>query len=382
MRGRRRLALNFLSVSLFVVVLGAAPLARHLEAVGLLLRFEAPTAPPEGLARLGLHEVEVEEVSFSTARGSAAARLYRPTGASEPPGVVLVHGVHALGMNEPRLVEFARVLSSAGLLVLTPQVPELASYRVELSALETIGASAGALAERLGRPAVGVVGISFGGGLALLAAADPEIGGAVGFVVSVGAHHDLRRVARWYVGEECPGPDGELPPVAPHPYGAGVLIRRSLESFFRPEDRRVAEDVMDLLLRGKGGAARRAMSELGPEGRVVMEGVLDRTHDPRLRERYLEVMAEADDALLRLSPRSRIDEVKVPVFLLHGLADPIIPSTETAWLARELPEGTVAGLLVTPLLRHAELGQEPSWRERWALIHLMAGVLRQARVRD
>ena len=40
--------------------------------------------------------------------------------------------------------------------------------------------------------------MSFAGGLSLLAAADPRFAEDVGFVVAVGAHHDLARVSRFF----------------------------------------------------------------------------------------------------------------------------------------------------------------------------------------
>ena len=65
-------------------------------------------------------------------------------------------------MDEPRLVRFARALAANGVAVLTPEVRELADYRVDARSIETIGAAAQTLRAKLSRR-VGVMGMSLGG---------------------------------------------------------------------------------------------------------------------------------------------------------------------------------------------------------------------------
>ena len=42
-------------------------------------------------------------------------RLYIPQDVQNPGGVVLLHGVHHLGIEDPRLWKLARALASAGI---------------------------------------------------------------------------------------------------------------------------------------------------------------------------------------------------------------------------------------------------------------------------
>ncbi|RYG81504.1 hypothetical protein EON77_07675, partial [bacterium] len=80
---------------------------------------------------------------------------YRP--AAPRAALVLVHGVQYLGIHEPRLVRFARSLASEGVLVVTPELPELADYRIDPRSIDRIGLVTQDLARRVGHP-VGVVG--------------------------------------------------------------------------------------------------------------------------------------------------------------------------------------------------------------------------------
>ena len=46
------------------------------------------------------------------------------------PAVIVLHGVHHLGIEEPRSVAFAKALSSHGFQAITPELNDLADYRV------------------------------------------------------------------------------------------------------------------------------------------------------------------------------------------------------------------------------------------------------------
>ncbi|MFW6067708.1 MAG: CocE/NonD family hydrolase [Myxococcota bacterium] len=377
-RRRRR---GWLLLGLLVLVAALwAPVSRHVRAASLLLRFEGAQEGAAGwVAGLGRHAVGRSDVELATPEGLVRGRRYRPEGAPDAPGLLLVHGVHFRGMREPRLVRFAEVLASAGLDVLTPQVPSLAGLRVEPRATRRIGASASAFAQELNARSVGVMGISFAGGLALVAAADPELGGRIGYVVAVGAHHDLARVAHWYAGGVAADPSGEPASVSPHPYGAGVVIHQHVESFFPPEDVPRAREALRRLLHERWKEARALVPELSPRGAERLEAILAREERPELRARLREVIEREIAAFRQVSPAGKVGGLDVPVFLVHGSADPVIPPTETAWLAREIPDARVEQMVITPFLRHAESRSDPSFGDRWELVRFMAEVLGTAR---
>src|ERR1700722_16500768 len=95
------------------------PIEHHLQAAGLLARFADPTARSALLP--DPHDVEESSSTMAGPRGEqVATRLYRPVGLVRPPGMVLLHGIHRLGVRDPRLAVFARALASAGIAVMTP----------------------------------------------------------------------------------------------------------------------------------------------------------------------------------------------------------------------------------------------------------------------
>jgi pimeloyl-ACP methyl ester carboxylesterase len=295
---------------------------------------------------------------------------------------MLVHGVHPEGIDEPRLREFARVLASSGVQVWTPEIDSLARYRIAPQAIDAIGKAAESAAEALDQRAVGVMGISFSGGLALMAAAREAHAPSMAFVVAVGAHHDLRRVARWYAGRTIEGPEGRAPPVEPHPYGAGVIIHNQLGAFFPERDLELARKALERALAGNRSAAREYLPRLSPSGRRQLRRILNRRGDGALAATLLEVIDEHSGQLASVSPAGSLGGLRVPVFLVHGTGDPVVPSVETRWLARAVPDAHLEQAVVTPFLRHAEQQRKPTWRQRLRLVHFMAEVIEAARDTD
>lgn len=369
----KRILLIVLAAVVVIAAVAYFPIERHVRAAALLLRIESRDTP-EGFAAYGNHPLEERETSWARGR----SRDYVPAGVENPPGVLLVHGVHPEGIDEPRLRAFARAIASAGVLVSTPELGDLKEFRIDASTIDDIGRAAIDLATRIDREKVGVIGISFSGGLALSAVAR-ENGAAdhIAFVLSIGGHHDLRRVVRWYVGEHAAGPDDMPETTAPHPYGAGVFIYAHLDDLFMPEDVPAARQVLGLMLGERPREARNLARtiELSERGRARLEQILDRTDDDTLRDDLLAVIEAHRSELDAASPARDLAKVHVPVFLVHGADDPIVPAIETRWLAHDLPEDALERVLVTDALRHAEYDEEPSWSDRFEMVTFMASVL-------
>jgi hypothetical protein len=287
-RQRRR------AIKVFVVLLGAVALltlARpgwtDLRAAAILLRVQAPQHPG-ALANLSAHPIEEGPTEVPTPSGSIRARLYIPKDSKEKnwpqaPGIVLVHGVHHLGIDEPRLVAFARALSSSGIRVLTPELLALADYHVGRSSVDLIGYSACALSAQLGQK-VGVLGLSFAGGLSLLAATDPRFAPCIRFVVSVGAHDDLERVSQFLISNTIERPDGTTLRMTAHEYGALILIYSQLGEFFPPADVAAAHETLRLLLWEKVDESRKQAERLSPGSRQKMELLYNHQVEPLAEE--------------------------------------------------------------------------------------------------
>jgi pimeloyl-ACP methyl ester carboxylesterase len=370
---QRRRTLRIFVVLLGVVILAlAGPGWTHLRAAGILLRVQSPQHPG-AVANLSAHPIEEVLTEVPTPSGPIRARLYIPKDRRDAPGIVLVHGVHHLGIEEPRMVAFARALSSTGLRVLTPELLSLADYTVDRSSVDLIGYSARALSSQVGQK-VGVLGLSFSGGLSLLAASDARFAPYIRFVVSVGAHDDLERVSQFLITNTIERPDGTTVHMTAHEYGALILIYSHVGDFFPPADVPTAHEALRLLLWEKVDESRKCAEMLSPGSRQKME-LLYSHQVETLAGEIRESLARHRAEMAPVSPHGNLGALQVPVLLLHGEGDNVIPSSELLWLQRDVPPAALKSALISPAISHVELGGKPTVADQWRLVHFMARIL-------
>ena len=108
-----------------------------------------------------------------------------------------------------------------------------------------------------------------------------------------------------------------------------------------------------------------------------MDALLNRRID-QVRPQILNAIHADEIELAALSPRGHMENLRVPVYLLHGSADNIIPPAESLWLARDLPHKAVHDVLITGAFSHVDPEKNASIWEELRLVHFMGGVLRAA----
>jgi pimeloyl-ACP methyl ester carboxylesterase len=370
---RRWLALPFL-ILLFLAL--TPPIYNHLRAASILMAIA--DMPPSVLSNFDTNPVIEEEVAYRpvAAKNTAMerARIYHPIGIAHPSALVVVPGVHHLGMDEPRLQRFARALSSHGYLVLTPQVDDLADYTITKSSAAVIGDAVHELARRSGAPKVGLLGLSFAGGMALIAASDEAVQRQLTAVIAIGAHDDLNRVLNFFDTDETTAPDGTVLKMKAHEYGSLVTAYSHASAFFAPEDVAQARLTLRTLLWENLPAAHADAAKLSPQGQARMALLF--AHDTKsLVPDTQRALAQAEPEIEAASPHYYLAKIHVPVMLLHGSADNVVPPTETLWLAHDLPPGILKAALISPAIGHVEVGGA-SAMDQVRLIHWMEEMLK------
>lgn len=305
-------------------------------------------------------------VHVSTENGFARARVYAPRQPSRQT-VLLVSGLHVAGIDEPRLVGFARELARTRVTVVTPDIPGLTQLDITASLTDSIERGAEWLATDSGLAAterIGLIGISFSGGLAMVAAGRRSLRDRVLYVVSIGGHDDLPRVLHYLCTGVVNAAESHRPP---HDYGLAIvllgvadrlvpaeqvdglrtLVRRFLSASYldRTEKSRAAREF----------AALRAKARTMPEPSATLLEYVNNRDVAKLGSRILPHIGDfGNDPAL--SP-SRSPKPAAPVFLLHGRDDNVIPAVESQYLAHDLHGDTRVRLLLTDLFSHARLDE-------------------------
>jgi pimeloyl-ACP methyl ester carboxylesterase len=287
--------------------------------------------------------------------------------------------VHAGGVDEPRLDELARRLAATRARVLSVPLPDLRRFLVTPRSTDMIEDATGWLSQQ---PAlapdgrVTLIGVSFAGGLAVVAAGRPSLDGRLDAVISIGGHADLPRVLRYYCTGELPG--ANVPP--PHDYGPAVLTLAAVDRLVPPSQAPRLGGAIRTFLEASSAvpsdparareffdeAARRA--ETFPEPSRTIARALSRRDVEALGRRLLPHL-EARGGAPALSP-SRSPAPAAPVYLVHGRNDIVIPSYESVWLAAQWWDAgrPRVRLLVTPLVTHVDTADAPSLGHLWRLV--------------
>jgi dienelactone hydrolase len=337
----------------------------------------------ERIARWGTGPFSAEELRVPSRQGPLRARLYRP---EKPRGrtVILTTGVHAGGIDEPRLMELARDFTAGGLTVLTPELPDLLRYRItprETDMIEDVALWAASRPELAPDGRVGLVGISFSGGLSVVAAGRPSLQDRVAFTLSLGGHGDLARVLAFL----CTGVllDGQR--LSPHDYGVVIILLNAADQLVPPEQVEPLREGILTFLRASHLALHdapranatfaeaRRLQALMPEPAATLMGDVNDRDVAALGPLLLpHVRAFAGDA--SLSPE-RSPAPRSPVYLLHGTGDTVIPALESVLLARWLAPRTEVHPLSTPLITHAEVDRVAELGDVWRLVAFWSAVL-------
>jgi dienelactone hydrolase len=355
-----------------VSLLAWSPASRHVRAAQFLQRLSETPAPSAAAAP----HIASQDVTIAGVDGPIRARLYFRAGAGPSSGVVVAHGVHYKGIDEGRLVPFARALAEGGHTVLTPELAEVADYRITASGVSVIRDSVKYLAQRRDRVAadrVGLLGFSFAGGLSLVAARDPATAQRLSFVTNVGGHHDLRRVMRFLIHNEIETPAGVVKKPA-HEYGLVVLVYGNLERFVPAQDLTCMSAAFKAWLHEDRKAAREAAhARTTPEAERLWQ-LLETQHLQDLAPQLDQILEAQRAQLAALSSAGHLRDLAVPVYLLHGTHDSVIPPSETDAANLEL-EGADHQALVSPLLEHVEVSKTAGLADKWALVTFMAKLM-------
>jgi pimeloyl-ACP methyl ester carboxylesterase len=363
----------------------------YLRATALLIRVSKMRGPAGTFASaLSYPVTKAPPHTVPTREGGVPAQFYHPSKNARGRTLLLIPGIHSMGINEPRLAALAHDLAAGGYLVMTMALPDLMAYSITTKSPDVIEDTVAWMAkqpELASDGKVGIVGISFAGGLATSAAGRPSIKDHVAFVLSFGGHGDMPRVMKYLAtGEELPAPGAVTHP--PHDYGVAVILYRLAEYGVVPAEQvaTLRDGVRTFLLASQltlvsmdqanamFQQARDMAAPMPEPSRTYMNYVNDRAVNklgPVLVP-FLQQLGSDDPGL---SPQ-RATPPTAPVFLLHGDEDTVIPPAESVILGETLrSKGANVRVLLSHIITHAELDKAGDTYEAWKLVAFWADLL-------
>jgi dienelactone hydrolase len=332
--------------------------------------------------------------TIPTRDGPIPARIYRPEGTARR-AVVLTPGVHAMGIEEPRLKGLAGELAATGLAVITIASPDLTHYRFAPQSVDQIEDAAKWVLDEPGLAPggkVGLMGISFAGGLSLVAAGRPSIRDRIAYVFSFGGHGDLPRALKYLctgLEPRAPGEPVDRPQHfrAPHDYGVAVILlgaadrvvppdqvaplRHGIETFLHASQLTLVDTAQARAVYNES----KAIAATLPEPSATLMKMVNDRDTKALGARLLPIVSDAGIYPPSVSPEES-PPPSAPVFLLHGTDDTVIPAVETLLLAQHLEAQRVeVHPLLSGLITHAEVDKTAAATETWKLVRFWSQLL-------
>ena len=385
MRFARLFALIVVATVVAAIAYVATP---YVRAASLFARVGNVGGRLEALADAGARSVTVlPRHKIPVRQGEVEAQFYRPEGRARR-SVLLIPGVHSMGIAEPRLTALAQDLAGSGIAVMTMALPDLMGYQITARSADVIE---DAVAWMTGQPdlapdgRIGLIGISFAGGLSIVAAGRPSIRDKVAYVVSFGGHGDLGRVLHYLATGEAVQAPGVVT-IPPHDYGVAVILYAAADRVVPPEQvMGLRAGIGTFLLASQltlvdmkqanetFAKAREMVKELPEPSATYLTYVNDRNVEALGPILVPHLGMQADPAA---SPERAASVPAAPVFLLHGDEDTVIPAAESVVLGNYLrSKGVDTRVLLSQIITHAELDRSAAAAETWKLVAFWADIL-------
>ena len=368
----RRVALCLTAAALAVAVVNLPAERRDYVAARLLL--DAMPRPPFHLPTLAAGGPVTRTIRLGQTTTATTASLWLPARGRRLPGVVVVPGAAPLGRHDPQLVRLARALAEAGRAVLVPDLA-LRTNALDAADLQRITAAVQAFTAlpRVDPRQVGLLGISWGGALAVVAAASPPLAATVAFVATFGAFYDLADLAGAAVT------------------GATVYHGRTIPWHTVPEGAALVRSaVLSLLPPAQAAAVRAALASTRSNGSVpaaptpaerAVVALLTNRDPARVGRLAAGLPPPVQRVRRTFSPAFRLQGLRAPLLALHSTDDPAAPWTESALLvaAARAHDPSGARLTLVHLFSHVtqqrSLVAPGSLPDDWQLVRYVADLL-------
>ncbi len=316
---------------LTLVLVGALALWRPARvAVQTLLLLPAlfPSPPIDPLALLTPEPVQEQQAS-TYAGGTLDTQLFAPSAGGQHPAIVLLLGAGDLPRSD-LAVHFAEALARLGIVVAVPESSGMLAEHLSFDEVDAIRVSVNAVRARadVDPTRVGIVGLSASGGLAIVAAAQPDLRDSIRFVNSFGSYDDAIQL---------------LVDVASHSIDVDSSVRD-----WEPDQRTVEVVANALIAAGVDDADRTELLD-GPT-----------------RERAAEICAgfspEVVARFKSISPSAYLDQLHARLYVMHDVDDPFIPFTESRNLVASAPPGVVARYTEFSIFEHVIPDRDVPWQ--------------------
>jgi acetyl esterase/lipase len=304
----------------------------------------------------------VERTTIDYGSGGIVTDIYRPPGGGRHAAIIFSMGAPPLDLDDSRLVKLAEDAARAGLVMAVPFSERLDRERLEPEEIDALVGIFAYLEEQpyVDPERIGYIGVSVGGSLALVAAADERVAERVDYVVAFGAYFDAIDTLS-AIGARRATYDGLDEPWAPDPHTIEVMALQLIEELPDADDRatlcRLFVDPWDRMVLCDPPVGREpptgdellALTPTGEAAYALMSG------DPTGADALLDVLPPSTrEKLERLSPNRVIQRLQAELYIIHDRGDEFIPYVESRRMRDALAGRAGVHFTEVSLFEHVE----------------------------
>lgn len=309
-----------------------------------------------GLLHRVLYRIEAcTEYYESESDGSLPFSLYRPLAKEIAPAIVLYHGATPHGEEHPALVQLARALAHAGLIVFVPHLPQLKAVIIDETSADTMRGFYESIQghPRVSPGRISLAGTSFAGGIMLKAMLEESMHQPPPrAVMTYGTYCDLELTLRFILTGIVKTEEYEIS-VEPDNWGQVIFFYNYLEHIPGDFSRAAVRSVLEYYVQDRVEEGEAAKNELSPVDRCMVDLILT-PGNPESATLADMVLEHAKPILDALSPSRFHEKIHFPIWVLHGRDDRMVPYTEALAMKRLLQRRV--HLHVTSLYAHRDFG--------------------------
>ncbi|PJZ46098.1 alpha/beta hydrolase [Leptospira brenneri] len=295
---------------------------------------------------------DTKEILIPIRNGVLRADCYLPKSKSLGT-IVTINGLAPLGNRDPRFIIVNKSLQKIGFTVVSPFYEEICDYKISLRNIEDIKDSILFISNQKEICTAGKVSIfspSFSGSLSLIAASDKQIAERINCICAIGAYANVEDIIENLFANQNLDE-----------YGRMILLLNFLpisigknESLFKA----IKLTTLDNYYKSKDLYLKPHYQKMKQVDRLFFDQL---KNDPEFRIRHWNVILKKGgknrELLTALSVTNHIETLKLPILLIHGLKDDVVPANESSLLHNKLiHQGVESKLCITTLISHGDTG--------------------------
>ncbi len=271
--------------------------------------------------------------------------------------VLLIYGFSALGETDPRMIRFARNLTASGLRVVIPVFPQLKSFKLDVTEIESARECLRYVLKEYSEPLC-VIAFSAGGSMTLRLSGESEFSRSIQLLMLFSPVYDWRETLKRIYAQEVTqekinqDPDNLI-------WIQFVIAYRSWQEIGLSEIEK--ETLQHYLSRYSIGLS-------------LPEKILfyNQSIQPRLAAQNIP-FAEDNPVFDAFSPREKLQSIQARVLIVHDANDPVVLPSQSSAIAKGLAMRNPLNhrLLITSALSHVTIKSVRRWTDIIQMIDMI-----------